>query len=196
VLGFYASIFLLIIALTGVGMSFKWVTDGIFFVTGSENKQIEPPKSELAEKPTVSVDNVFDVAKKALPEAEFYNIGLPKDSLAVFVVNVLQTNAVHEKAGDQIYVDQYSGEKKGDLLFSERNVAQKIRSSFYSIHTGSIGSLPGKIIAFLACLAAVSFPITGIILWLNRLKKKDKKGKKKQSRLNKKVNQKRIVSEV
>ncbi|SDM77842.1 hypothetical protein SAMN05421823_1291, partial [Catalinimonas alkaloidigena] len=37
---------------------------------------------------------------------------------------------------------------------------------------GSVGGLWTKIIAFLACLISASLPITGLIIWLGKKKKK------------------------
>jgi len=51
---------------------------------------------------------------------------------------------------------------------------------FYPIHVGSIGGLPGLIIAFIVCITGTTFPVTGVILWLNRLKKQRKKKSKKK----------------
>jgi uncharacterized iron-regulated membrane protein len=49
-----------------------------------------------------------------------------------------------------------------------------VRSTFKPVHTGSIWGLPSKIVAFVVCLFGVSFPITGTIMWWNRVKKKKK----------------------
>ena len=44
------------------------------------------------------------------------------------------------------------------------------------MHVGSIFGVTSKIIAFLVCILGVTFPVTGVVMWLNRLKKKkDKK---------------------
>jgi uncharacterized iron-regulated membrane protein len=42
------------------------------------------------------------------------------------------------------------------------------------VHTGSIGGTPTKILAFIVCLLGVTFPITGFIMWRNRVGKKKK----------------------
>jgi uncharacterized iron-regulated membrane protein len=89
-------------------------------------------------------------------------------------------SAAHERASDQYFFDQYSGQLAGTSLYNERNLGQRVRSTFYPIHVGSIGGLPGRIIAFIACIAGTTFPVTGVILWLNRLKKQRKKKNKKK----------------
>ena len=56
--------------------------------------------------------------------------------------------------------------------FANATVADKIIRMNYDIHIGAIAGLPGKIIAFIASLIAASMPVTGVIIWIGRKKKK------------------------
>jgi uncharacterized iron-regulated membrane protein len=107
-----------------------------------------------------------------MPKAFHYTVNAPRDSAGAYAVTLLGENPVHEKASDQLFFDQYSGNFIGQALYADRNLGQRVRSLFYPIHVGSIGGLPGRIIALLACIAGVTFPITGTILWINRIRKK------------------------
>ena len=181
VVGFYTAIFLFVFAFTGLAWSFEWFNDGIYQITNSEKKQPEPPLSQVVEnKSPISFDEAFAVASTKMPNAEFYNLSSPKEPDAAFTINFMPQNAIHERANGQLYLDQYSGKILGQLLFEDKNLGQRVRSTFYPVHVGSIGGLPGRIIAFISCIAGFTFPITGVILWLNRLKKNRKK---KQSKL-------------
>ncbi|QNP51308.1 PepSY domain-containing protein [Hymenobacter qilianensis] len=66
----------------------------------------------------------------------------------------------------------------GKLDFQDRNLGQRVRRSFKPVHTGAIFGMPSKIIALIVCVLGVTFPITGVILWLNRLQKEKKKKQK------------------
>lgn len=181
VLGFYSAIFLFAFAFTGLAWSFKWFNDGIYWVTGSENKKPEPPHSIVVKGVnSISFDQVYAAAKAQSPNADFYAINRPKEEDGAFTVMALPKDAAHEKASNQFFFDQYSGKLLSQNLYEERNLGQRVRATFYPVHVGSIGGLPGRIIAFLACIAGVTFPITGVIMWLNRLKKEKNKGKTKQ----------------
>jgi uncharacterized iron-regulated membrane protein len=115
------------------------------------------------------------MAQKQIPDAEYYTISRPQEADASVTVTVMPANAIHEKATNQLFYDQYTGEQLGQLLYTERSLGQRVRTTFYPVHVGSIGGLPGRIIAFICCLAGFTFPITGLILWINRLKKNKKK---------------------
>jgi uncharacterized iron-regulated membrane protein len=183
VVGFYAAIFLFAFAFTGLAWSFQWFNDGIYWITGTENVRPEPPLSTPREgAAAVPLDEVFAAARRESPGAEFYNIQLPKDSTGAFSVMLMPRDAAHERATDQLFFDQYTGALLGKTLFTEKNLGQRVRATFYPVHVGSIAGLPGRIVAFLACVAGVTFPVTGVILWLNRLKKNAKRDAKGKTR--------------
>jgi uncharacterized iron-regulated membrane protein len=99
--------------------------------------------------------------------------------VASISVTLLSRNAVHESATDVVYIDQYSESLIGTMLFSERSLGSQVRSTFRPIHVGSIYGTPSKILAVIVCLFGASFPVTGTIMWINRLKKKKIKSKRK-----------------
>ncbi|MFN7120337.1 MAG: PepSY-associated TM helix domain-containing protein [Saprospiraceae bacterium] len=191
VIGFYTAIFLFAFAFTGLAWSFKWFNDGIYKITGTENKRAEPLLSQPGNDTTaITLDAAYHIAKQTRPDAKYYQLNVAKGDSAAIAVTVLSKNAVHERATDQLFIDQYSGAVLGQQLYRDRNLGQRVRSTFYPIHVGSIAGLPGRIIAFLACLAGVTFPITGVIMWINRLQKK------KQQKQRKSVKRKTIVSDL
>lgn len=180
VIGFYSAIFLFAFAFTGLAWSFQWFNDGIYRITGTENKRPDPPLSAYdINAHSLSIDAIHEIVRKEIADVHYYTLNLPKDSIASFGITALASSPVHEKATDQYFFDQYSGSLIGTALYKDRNLGQRVRSTFYPVHVGSIGGITGRIIAFLACAAGVIFPVTGVIMWINRLKKKDRKKRKK-----------------
>lgn len=181
VLGFYSAIFLFAFAFTGLAWSFQWFNNGIYWITGTESKRPDPPTSVYdSTYQTITWDVALVSIKNHVSNVQYYSLSSPKDSASAISVSTLSISPVHEKASDQYYIDQYSGQFLGSFVYQDRNLGQRVRSLFYPIHVGSIGGLPGRIIALLACLAGAIFPITGVIMWLNRLKKEEKKKKKSE----------------
>ena len=179
VFGFYSAIFLFIFAFTGLAWSFEWFNKSIYTVTNSPIKPPPPPKSTyIATAEKISFDQAMVAAKTVYPDAEYYNITMPKDSAGAVNVTALRKNAVHESATDAAYIDQYSGKVLGKMEFGERSLGAQVRSAFKPVHTGSIWGTPSKIIAFIVCLLGVTFPVTGTIMWINRTRKKKKFGAK------------------
>ena len=48
-----------------------------------------------------------------------------------------------------------------------------------SIIGAGIFGLPSKILGFIVCLCGITFPITGLIMWINRLRAERKLAKRK-----------------
>ena len=181
VLGFYSSIFLFVFAFTALAWSFEWFNKGIYKVTASSMKPPEIPSSTYIESANkLGFDSVFSLATTNFANKEYYTIATPKDSVGALSVTVLSKEAMHETATDVFYFDQYSGKFLGQYLFSDRNLGAQVRATFRPVHVGSVWGLPSKIIAFIVCLLGTSFPITGVILWLNRTGKKKPKAPKEQ----------------
>jgi uncharacterized iron-regulated membrane protein len=173
-LGFYSSVFLFIMALTGVGMSFDWVGAGINKLTHSPLKRPEPPTSAapaVAGTAPFAADAVLALARQQAPDAESYTVQMPKESTGSIRVAVLRPGAITENATDEVYLDQYSGQVISRQTYAERPVGQRIRALFKPVHTGAIFGLPTKILAFVFGLLGATFPITGTIMWLNRRRK-------------------------
>lgn len=173
VLGFYSAIILFIFAFTGLGWSFEWFNKGIYKVTNSPLKTPPPPESVYSNNAkTISLDNALAAAKSIYPQVVSYHISLPKDSTGAITVSALSNYAVHESATDAVYIDQYSAAILGNMVYSERSLGARVRSTFKPVHTGSIWGTPSKIVAFIVCVLGCSFPITGTLMWWNRTRKK------------------------
>jgi uncharacterized iron-regulated membrane protein len=54
--------------------------------------------------------------------------------------------------------------------FGDLPAASKFVSLFLQLHTGDIIGFPTKIIYFLACLIATTLPVTGVMIWLRKLR--------------------------
>ncbi|WP_216690739.1 PepSY-associated TM helix domain-containing protein [Hymenobacter siberiensis] len=177
-LGFYAAVFLFIMALTGIDMSFDWVGAGINKLTHSPLKRPEPPTSAapvVAGTAPFAADAVLALACQQAPDAESYSVQMPKEPTGSIRVAILRPGAITENATDEVYLDQYSGHVISSQPYVQRPVGQRIRGLFKPVHTGAIGGLPTKILAFAIGLLGATFPITGTIMWWNRRRKSQRK---------------------
>lgn len=205
VLGFYSALFLFVFAFTGLAWSFEWFNKGIYAVTNSPMQRPEPPVSVVpgAEatapvttspptatlpQPTapsastppaaITADAALARARELAPAAVSYALQLPKDPTGSVKVTTLRPHAVYDNATDEAYLDQYSGQVLSQQTYEQRSLGQRVRGMFKPVHTGSIFGWPSKIISLVVCVLGFTFPITGTILWLNRLRKANKKQRK------------------
>ncbi|RYY12689.1 MAG: PepSY domain-containing protein, partial [Cytophagaceae bacterium] len=178
VLGFYASVFLFIMALTGTGMSFDWVGKTINTLTHSPQQRLEPPTSAAAapDAAKFGADAALALARRQDPSAESYSVQVPKEPTGSIQVSTLPASALTERATNDLYLDQYSGQVLRQQAYTEKPVGQRIRGLFKPVHTGAIFGWPTKVLALIFVLLGATFPITGTIMWLNRTRKPKKKG--------------------
>ena len=175
VLGFYSAIFLFIFSFTAMSWSFKWFNKGLYAVTNSSPESPEPPTSVFQpKKAAISFESALQIARGRFTDASMIQLRAPKDSIGVYSVTVLPENRM-ENATDTYYLDQYTGKIAGTYTFAERNLGQQVRAYVKPVHTGSVFGMSGKVISFIVCLLGTSFPITGIVMWLNRLKKEKRR---------------------
>ena len=170
-------------AFTGLAWSFEWFNKGIFAITNSPMERPEPPVSAapaVAAAPGagMSADAALARARQLAPTAVYYALQLPKEPTASIRVATLRPDATYENATDEAYLDQYSGQVLRQQTYEQRNLGQRVRGLFKPVHTGAIFGWPSKIISLVVCLLGFTFPITGVVLWLNRLKKERKKYRK------------------
>ncbi|MDB5235736.1 MAG: hypothetical protein JWR44_2729 [Hymenobacter sp.] len=179
VLGFYASLFLFVLALSGVGMSFDWVGVGINKLTHSPLKRPEPPVSVVPAAagvvPIFTPDAALALARQQAPDAVSYTVQMPKEPTGSIRVAILRPGAVTENATDEVYLNQYSGHVISGQTYAQRPVGQRIRGLFKPVHTGAIFGWPTKLLAFVFSLLGATFPVTGTVMWLNRLRKQRRK---------------------
>lgn len=176
VTGFYTSVFLIVIVLTGLIMSFKWANATLFALTGSKqtDKQEAPHSKIIAAQKPISMDAALQSVNPEIKTSEYYNLRLPADSVAAYSVNILPKGAF-ENTADAYFIDQYSGRIIGSELFGSKSLGQRVRSFVKPVHTGAVYGVPTKILSFVVCLLSLIFPVTGVMMWLNRIGKKTKR---------------------
>jgi uncharacterized iron-regulated membrane protein len=188
VLGFYAFIFALIIALTGLTWSFEWWEESVFNAMGSTKKDV----AYLNVRDTTYTATAEGVTRAWQDVRQRYNA----DKLLRVTFNFpTKKNArvgglVHYhgdswwKNADYVYYNGATGALSLLVDHDAKGLGMKWRNSNYDIHTGKIYGWPTQVLAVVVSLICASLPITGFIMWLHRRKKEKKrmeKAKKKNA---------------
>lgn len=179
VLGFYAHVIALILALTGLVWGFEWFAQGWYRVAGGEKSlQYAEPLSDTTManiNDVPSIDRVYAEMKKLYPTAEAIEVHIPVGKESVVAANANHGDGTYWQL-DYRYFDQYTLKKIAvDHLygrFQDATVADRIMRMNYDIHTGAILGFAGKLLVFCASLICASLPVTGVYLWLGRRKKR------------------------
>ncbi len=181
-LGFYTAIFLIIMTLTGLFWSFEWYKDAGSAVLGTEifggrsgGTKIE--SNVAPDKAIVDFAEIINITQQELPFKGTTVLQIPKTETEIFSVRKYHDQDFFQTATDELKIDR-GGTVISKEIFSEKQLNVQIASSIKAIHMGTIFGWFSKTIYFISCLIATSLPVTGVIIWLNKLKKKPKKQRK------------------
>jgi uncharacterized iron-regulated membrane protein len=172
--GFYIHLVIFIIALTGLTWSYTWFNNGIYkLFDGRPPKKMEVPTNTVKRSALPGFfETLYTDANRQLSYKGRMIITIPaKDSLAITVFKE-NDEAAFPNTADFLYYEKGSGRLLKKRLYKDESRGMKVRRMIYPIHTGSIFGWPTKILAFGSVLFAASLPVTGLLIWLGRKKKK------------------------
>jgi len=177
-LGFYSCIFLFLMGITGPQWSFEWYRTGLRKTLGTY-QSADAPKPETPQSDTTYNNGLKQVllidyiksANKTLDYQGDLTISIPADSADAVLINKTKTGFFAPVAADKIYLDQYTSAQIKTEIFSEKPFKERVSNSIKALHVGDVYGKFSKIIYFLACLIATSLPVTGTLIWINKLKK-------------------------
>jgi len=191
VLGFYSIIIALLLAFTGLMMSFSWFNKSAYWLAGGKNKA-----RIVALSDTLSNQAKLSQAKMLLQVDKAYQLGL--NEIGEYNADQIILH-FPEKLSDPIYVctDMYKGSWRDVYLdqytlkqlpasanrLRDEDLASWIRRSNYGLHVGAIGGITTKILFFIASLICASLPVTGFYIWWAKKKKAWKKKSKARPQL-------------
>jgi len=208
-LAFYSLIFLLLMGLTGPQWSFEWYRTGLQKTLGTykpaeggkgerrpgaeggerregqargerkEGKKDHASDTAALATVQLSVADYVKEADKLLAYNGNYVIALPADAGAKTMITKTKLGFFAPAAGDRITMDPKNGKVVKLDIFKKKPFNERVAGSIKAIHVGNVYGTFTKILYFLACLIATSLPITGTMIWLNKMKKKTK-GKKEE----------------
>jgi|SRR5690554_951397 len=175
-LGFYAFFLMLIMALSGLFWSFEWYRDGASKLLGTEvfsRKKLSLNSSKsIKHSNQISIAKVIQAADNKLEYKGNYKITLPKTETDVYTISKSKVGFFAFSGIDLLVIDQYSGDIVYESIFSQKPFNEQLVASIKALHMGYIFSTATKILYFISCLIATSLPISGTIIWINKLKKK------------------------
>lgn len=180
VLGFYATIFALIFAITGLVWGFQWFAQSYYKLAGGEKSlnYTEENPHYYGSKPAVTItqpiDKVFLFMQENYPDAYSIEVHPHHDDASLLMSHAQLAKGKQWKT-DYRYFDPHTLEEvKLDNIYGkieDAGFADKLMRMNYDIHTGAIFGLPGKIFAFLMSLLIASLPVTGMIMWWKKKRK-------------------------
>ena len=177
VLGFYASALALVLALSGLCISYEWLMSGISTAVNG-GRSIAPENAEpkvdtlLTARPARPVvDIAYAHMRQQSPQTAMLLIGpIGKGTDPVWCTAYGQS--LHYYHRDEYRFHPRTGQLLLTQLHDSKSPGKKLSDMNYDLHTGLILGLGGKVIAFLISLISASLPVTGFLVWRGRHNKR------------------------
>ncbi|HYF29477.1 MAG TPA: PepSY-associated TM helix domain-containing protein [Chitinophagaceae bacterium] len=180
-LAFYALFFLLLMGLTGPQWSFPWYREGLQKTLGTykppapkggDKKEKKKDKAEVA---LLSIGEYKTVADGVLSYNGDYVITFPSENSSSVMVSKYKLGFFAPAAADRLTLDAATASVQKTDIFWNKPFNERVAGSIKAIHVGNVYGTFTKIIYFVACLIATTLPITGTMIWLNKLKQRRRK---------------------
>lgn len=182
VFGFYVLPFTFLIALTGLVWSYKWVNNMIYLTFDGKPQQKREAPANMGITNAASTGTLAKITaetNRLLPHPGRIQFTLPESDSLSITISKVNENASIANVVDFLYFDQNDGHLLSKRLYDDETTGMKVRRLVFPIHTGSIWGLPTKILALIVALITATLPVTGVIIWVGRKFKKEKKVIKK-----------------
>lgn len=184
--GFYISLIVLILAVTGLTFTYEWVGNGIYkaFNFGG-NKAIETnipaiDTTKFKSNSVIAVDRAFIQTIQLQPKAEMLFVTFPQQKGDIINTGAYPHTLRYDHQSNY-YFHPLDGKRIKSQTFEQKSLGLQVVEMNYGIHTGQVLDLPGKIIAFIASLLAAALPVTGFVIWYGRRNKSGKKLRHKKT---------------
>lgn len=167
--GFYAFVFVFLIALTGVLMTFEETGFKMVYRFTGEPPNLTPPRfTPQKGAPMISPDQALQIARAAMPGAMPTTVGVAPANSVDFKFPEDRT----PMGRSHVFLDPYTGQVQMAQSTREAHPGVKAHNLNRPLHTGDILGWPTRIIWFVASLMVVIQAVTGVLIWWKPRRKK------------------------
>jgi len=171
--GFFASLLLMFVAVTGAYFAFPKTYEAIIAWAARKPSVLLAPRTQGGAqpgraRPGLSLDAIYATAVQGLPVGETTLFTFPQQKDAPYSVRRMLPGDWRRTGDNLVYIDQYSGQVI--RVNYHRELAWPIRFTrdFYPLHFGTFFGNFTRILWIIIGLAPATLYVTGLLLWWNR----------------------------
>ncbi|HEX8370401.1 MAG TPA: PepSY-associated TM helix domain-containing protein [Pyrinomonadaceae bacterium] len=175
-IGFWSSLVLIILTVTGMVISYQWAGNLVYTLTGSEvpqQQQAAPqnqPNRETSVVVPANLDELWNRAAQQTEGWEFITLRVPASAEAPVVFTIREGKELNPFASSTATFNAQNGEVAKWEPYSGNSAGRRVRSWMRFAHTGESFGIVGQIIAGLASLGGAFLVWTGLSLALRRFR--------------------------
>lgn len=173
IVGTWALLAYLVMALTGLWWSYGWYRDAVNDWAAGGTPRTETPVAadDRGAPPPFDIDAAWQAFASAAPAWSSATIALPRDDQPVSV-RYLDADPAHERARNELSLDRWTLQPIAHERYDDGSWRQKIGASMFALHRGSFFGTGGVVVFMVASFAMPLFAVTGWMLYLDRRRRK------------------------
>jgi uncharacterized iron-regulated membrane protein len=170
--GFYSSIVMLVVLVSGIEMVFPDYAKGLIKVFTRLTPETEAPMStESGRRELLTLIQVAAITDKRFPDGTYKWIFFPQGERGVYrIVKGAPQEINRTRPRRTLWLDQYSGKIVQERDPADDSVGDVFLQWLYPLHNGEAFGLIGRIIIVITGLAPLLLYVTGVIRWLQKRK--------------------------
>ena len=178
VAGLVSTPLLVLMALTGITLTFSVVMPFVFWMTGSPALPEAPEAETLPGRTPITLAQAVDTAQAALPGAVVTAFGGSADGGA-YKVHLGYPGELNDHGWERMYVDPYRGTILRHVDTYSHSAGSIYKQTWWQLHTGEFSGGTGRVVWALASLMLPLLIVTGLLQWWK--KQRVKRGKQRMS---------------
>jgi len=163
VLGFYASLLLLLLAGTGAFLGFQRPLGVLLGV--QEWRMPDPPRSTPRAGASISETAFVTAAQHAIRGATMTRLTLPRRRTSAVRIEMRGPGPFDQAT---VYLDRYTGAVLRVDDLASTPLWYRLRAIALALHTGNVYGVAGKAVALVTCAALAFLILTGVWVWCRR----------------------------
>jgi uncharacterized iron-regulated membrane protein len=169
VIGAWSAPVLVVLTLSGIGISFPKTYDAIYALTGIDRpRSVASPDRDARRVQLGALDPMWAAAERQLPHWKTITMRLPQTAGQPVTVSISHEAPFNAMARSTLTLDPVTGAVLQWEPYDQQPAGQRLRSWMRFGHTGEVFGLAGQLVAGLASAGACVLVWTGAALTLRR----------------------------
>lgn len=170
-IGLLSALVLLLLAFTGINLSFPSILETLAGSSGMEHGGTGRNiiSTAIPNNHPVGLEAAEFVARGPFPRAELRRVTTPAGDSGIYRINLRQSNEVnHRHPYTTVWVDRWSGQVKEVRDPSGFSPGQTFATWIWPVHTGEAFGTTARFIWFLSGIGLFVLYVSGLLHWLHR----------------------------
>lgn len=162
---------LLVLAFTGIQLSYPAVLETMLGATGMEHGATGRTIISTARpnKHPTGLEAAEFIARSGFPRAELRRVTTPAGETGIYRINLRQPSEINQRHPfTTVWVDHWSGQIKEVRNPAKFSTGEKIMEWLWPLHTGEALGATGRFVWFITGLAVCFLYVSGVMHWLYR----------------------------